>query len=101
MARFRKTTSKENTYLQLVESYRNDQKQPATRVLANLGNISTMSGEQIERLTKSFIKAMGVEEKFQMNHFTAGKSYHYGTCLPVIGLWNELNLNRIINEALS
>jgi len=101
MARFRRTTSKENTYLQLVESYRNDKKEPATRVLANLGNISVMSDEQIERLTKSFIKAMRVEDKFQMNNFSAGKSYHYGTCLPVIALWNELNLDSIIKNALS
>jgi transposase len=101
MARFRRTTSKKNTYLQLVESYRNDKKQPATRVLANLGNISAMPEEQIERLTKSFLKAMGIENKFQMNNFTTGKSYHYGTCLPVIGLWNELNFDSIINDALS
>jgi transposase len=36
-----------------------------------------------------------------LNHFTAGKSYHYGTCLPVIALWNELNLAPIIQTALS
>ncbi|MFQ6610837.1 MAG: IS1634 family transposase [Fidelibacterota bacterium] len=100
MARFRKTTSKNNTYLQLVESYRNANKQPATRVLANLGNISTLTEEQIERLTISFIKAVGMEDKFQMNNFTAGKGYHYGSCLPVIALWNQLNLEKIINNAL-
>ncbi|UCE08223.1 MAG: IS1634 family transposase, partial [bacterium] len=59
-----------------------------------------MSEEQIERLTKSFIKAVGLEEQFQMNNFNAGKSYHYGTCLPVIALWNQLNLDSIINNAL-
>jgi len=101
MARFRKTTSKENTYLQLVESYRNSNKQPATRVLANLGNISTLTKEQIERLTLSFIKAVGMEDKFQMNNFTAGKGYHYGSCLPVFALWNQLNLEKIINNALA
>ena len=87
MARFRRTTSKGNTYLQLVASYRNKQKQPATRVLANLGNISTLSEQQIERLTTSFIKAVGMEDKFQLNNFTAGKGYHYGSCLVVIALW--------------
>ena len=100
MERFRKTTSKNNTYLQLVESYRNSNKQPATRVLANLGNISTLTEEQIERLTISFIKAVGMEDKFQMNNFTSGKAYHYGSCLPVIALWNRLNLEKIINNAL-
>lgn len=100
MARFRRTTSKNNTYLQLVESYRNSKKQPATRVLANLGNISTLSDKQIDRLTLSFIKAVGMEEKFQMNNFTSGKGYHYGSCLPVIALWNQLDLKKIINNAL-
>ncbi len=101
MARFRKTTSKKNTYLQLVESYRNSNKQPATRVLANLGNISTLTEEQIERLTISFIKAVGMEDIFQMNNFTSGKGYHYGSCLPVFALWNQLKLEKIINNALS
>jgi transposase len=100
MARFRRTTSKGNTYLQLVASYRNAQKRPATRVLANLGNISTLSEQQIERLTTSFIKAVGMEDKFQLNNFTAGKGYHYGSCLPVIALWQQLNLTDIINNAL-
>lgn len=101
MARFRKTTSKNNSYLQLVESYRNDKKQPATRVLANLGNISNLPEQKIEQLAASFIKALGMENKFQLNNFTAGKGYHYGSCLPAISLWNELNLEQIINNALS
>ncbi len=101
MARFRKTTSKQNTYLQLVESYRNENKQPSTRILANLGNISILSEEQIDRLTVSFIKAIGVEDKFQKNNIKAGTGYHYGSCLPVMGIWNELNLGGIINNALS
>ena len=101
MARFRKTISKDNTYLQLVESYRNDKKQPATRVLANLGNISNLTEEQINSLTQSFIKAVGLQHKFQMNHLKAGKGYHYGTCLPIIALWNELALEQIIDNALS
>ncbi len=100
MARFRRTTSKGNTYLQLVASYRNENKQPATRVLANLGNISTLSEQQIERLTTSFIKAVGMEDKFQLNNFTAGKGYHYGSCLPVIALWQQHNLTGIINNGL-
>ncbi len=106
MARFRRTTSKKNTYLQYVESYRNDQGQPATRVLANLGNISNMSEEQVERLTKSFIKAVGLEDKYKMNSFEAGlpvqagKGYHYGSCLAAIAIWQQLGLDRIIDNAL-
>jgi transposase len=100
MARFRRTTAKKNTYLQYVRSYRNELKQPTTEVIANLGNISKMSENDIERLTLSFIKAVKMEDKFQMNHFNAGKAYHYGTCLPVIAIWNKLGLDEIINNSL-
>ncbi|MBN2009092.1 IS1634 family transposase [candidate division KSB1 bacterium] len=87
--------------MQLVESYRDANKQPATRVIANLGNISTLSDEQIDHLTVSFIKAIGAEQRFQKTTITAGKGYHYGSCLPVMAIWNELNLDGIINHALS
>jgi len=36
-----------------------------------------------------------------MNKFTTGKGYHYGLCLPVIGVWNQLGLDRIIGRYLS
>jgi len=101
MARFRRSTSKGNTYLQYVQSYRNEQKQPATRVLANLGNISKMSEEQIEQMSISFIKALGLEKKFQPANIQAGKGFHYGTCLPAIAIWQQLDMDRIINNALS
>ncbi len=101
MARFRTTSTGSNTYLQYVKSYRNKKGQPATKVIASLGNISNMSEDEIEKLTRSFIRVLGVGEKFQINNFTAGKAYHYGTCLPAIALWHQLGLDRIINEALA
>ncbi|MCG2715875.1 MAG: IS1634 family transposase [Candidatus Marinimicrobia bacterium] len=100
MARFRTTSTGSNTYLQYVKSYRNKKGLPATRVIASLGNISNMSEDEIGKLTKSFIRVLGVGAKFQINNFTAGKAYHYGTCLPAIALWHQLGLDRIINEAL-
>ncbi len=100
MARFRTTSTGSNIYLQYVKSYRNTKGQPATRVIASLGNISNMSEDEIGKLTKSFIRVLGVGEKFQINNFTAGKAYHYGTCLPAIALWHQLGLDRIINDAL-
>ena len=100
MARFRTSTSQGNTYLQFVTSYRNQKGQPATRVLASLGNISKLSEQQIERLTASFIRAAGMEEKFGKVDFEAGKGYHYGTILPVIALWHQLGLEQIIDSAM-
>ncbi len=101
MARFRTSTSNDNTYLQFVTSYRNNKGQPATRVLASLGNITRMSEEQIERLTASFIRATGMEKRFGKVDFEAGKGYHYGSILAVIALWHQLGLEQIIDNAVS
>lgn len=101
MAHFRKITARGKKYLQYVQSYRNKKKQPATRILASLGNISRMSEEEIECLTLSFIRAVGMESKFSPVKFDAGAGYHYGTILPVIALWEELGISGIINGAIS
>ena len=101
MARFRTATSNANTYLQFVTSYRNKKGQPATRVLASLGNITRMSKEQVKRLTVSFIRATGMEKRFGKVDFEAGKGYHYGSILPVLALWHQLGLEQIIDNAVS
>jgi len=101
MARFRTSTSKGNTYLQFVESYRNHRGQPATRVLANLRNITKMSEKEIDRLTTSFIKAAGMQEKYQKINLETGKGYHYGTVLPAMAVWHQLGLEQIIDNAVS
>ena len=101
MPHFRRSTSKGNTYLQFVKSYRNRKGQPASRVLANLGNITKMSEEDISRLTNSFIRAIGAEKKYQRLDLEAGKGYHYGTILPVIAIWHQLGLEKIIDNAVS
>ncbi len=100
MAYFRTSVSKENAYLQFVESYRNQKGQSTKRILANLGNITKMSEEKIERLTASFIRATGMESKYQKYEFEAGKGLHYGTILPVIAIWNQLGLEEIIDKAM-
>lgn len=100
MARFRRTISKDKSYLQYVHSYRNEKGQPATKVLGNLGNITNLSEDEIERITLSFFKAFGIEDRFTMNKYEAGKGYHYGTCLPAIAIWEQLDLDEIITRAI-
>ena len=100
MAHFRSTTSKGNTYLQLVQSFRNHKGQPQSRVLANIGNITKMSDEQIERLTLSFIRCAGMQKKFQKYEFEAEKAYHYGTVLPAMAMWYQLGLGQIIDQCM-
>jgi len=101
MARFRTTTTQGNTYLQFVESYRNAKGIPATRVLASLANITKMSGEQVDRLTASFIRAAGTQQKYLTADFEAGKGYHYGAALPVMAVWHQLGLEQIIDNAVA
>ncbi|MDP7269458.1 MAG: IS1634 family transposase [Nitrospinaceae bacterium] len=102
MARFRTTTTAEgNTYLQFVESYRNRKGIPATRVLASLANITKMSEDQVDRLTTSFIRAAGTQEKYRKLDFEAGKGFHYGSALPVMAIWHQLGLGQIIDNAVA
>jgi len=101
MAHFRTTTAGGNKYLQYVKAQRNERGQPATVVLASLGNITNMSEEEIERLTSSFIRVVGMDKKFQMGDLTFGKSYHYGTILPVISMWHRLGIGEIIDSVIS
>ncbi len=101
MARFRTSTSDGNDYLQFVESYRNSKGIPATRVLASLGNITKMSDEQVDRLTASFIRAVGTEEKYWKSDFETGKGCHYGTVLPVMAVWHQLGLEPTVLQSLT
>ena len=100
MAYFRRSTASDNTYLQFVESYRNEKGVSTKRVLANLGNITQKSEEEIERMTLSFIRAIGMAEKFQTYEIEAGKGYHYGTVLPAIAVWHQLGLEEIIDRSI-
>lgn len=101
MAYFRRTTAKGNTYLQLVESYRDQKGQTVKKVLASLGNISRLPEEKIDQLIKSFLRALGKEERYRQDRLTVGKGYHYGSCLPVIALWHQLGLDEIIGKHIS
>jgi len=59
-----------------------------------------MDEDEIDRLTSSFIRAAGMEKKYQKLELDAGKGYHYGTLLPVIAVWHQLGLEEIIDKAM-
>ncbi|MEW5971962.1 MAG: IS1634 family transposase [Pseudomonadota bacterium] len=98
---FKISTAKGNKYLQIVESYRNEQGKPRQRLIATICNVSQCSEEQVLRLCKSFLRALGVEKIAFLDDLTCGQSYDYGDVLPIIALWQQLGLEQIINDSLS
>ena len=98
---FKITTSKSNKYLQLVKSYRNQQGNPRQKVIANLGNISSCSEQELLNLCKSFLRALGVEKIVFLDDLTVEDSYDYGDVLPIISLWQQLKLDAIIQRCVS
>jgi len=60
-----------------------------------------MPEEKIERLTLSFIRAAGMEKKFQKYDFEVGKGYHYGSLLPAIAVWHQLGMEEIIDGCVA
>jgi transposase len=98
---FKISNSKGNKYLQLVESYRNEQGKPRQRLVANLCNVSNRSDEEILKLCESFLRALGVEKIAFLEDLTPEESYDYGDVLPVIALWEKLKLEPIIQQCLS
>ncbi len=98
---FKTAKSKGNRYLQLVESYRNEQGKPRQRLLANICNISKCSDEGVLKLCQSFLRTLGVEKVAFLDDLTAEESYDYGDVLPVIVVWQQLKLGEIINHCMS
>ena len=98
---FKIARSKENKYLQLVESYRNEDGNPRQRLLANICNISRCSDEEILKLCQSFLRTLGVEKIAFLDDLTCEQSYDYGDVLPVIAIWQQLRLDEIIANSLS
>jgi len=98
---FKVAKSKGNKYLQLVESYRNEEGKPRQRLIANICNISKSSDKEILKLCHSFLRALGVEKIIFLDDLTAEESYDYGDVLPVVAKWQQLRLGKIINDCVS
>ena len=98
---FKIASSKDNKYLQLVESYRNEEGKPRQRLLANLCNISKYSDEEILKLCQSFLKTLGVDKIVFLDDLAAQESYDYGDVLPVVAIWQQLRLGEILDHCVS
>ena len=88
MARIEKRTVKGHNYWYLVESFRNEQKKPRSRVLEYLGNTAAL----IAWFNKK------IKESVSTSVITV-KSYEHGTILALYRMVDKLGIVKILGEA--
>ena len=98
---FKVSTSKGNRYLQIVESYRNEQGKPRQRLKASICNVSKCSDEEVLKLCQSFRWSLEADQIAFLDDLNAEESYDYGDVLPVVALWQQLQLDQILNRCIS
>ena len=87
------------TYLQLVESYRNEAGQPRQRVIANLGRLDQLSAEQLEPLISGLERAVGRSRAPALAvSFESAKAF--GDLYALHALWTQLGLADALRRAL-
>ncbi len=84
-----------------MKSYRNEQGKPQQKLIANICNISKCSEEEILKHCQSFLSTLGVEKIVFLDDLIPEKSYDYVDVLPVIAIWQKLNLSEIIHQLIS
>ncbi len=85
-------------YLQLVESYRNEEGQPRQRVIANLGRLDKLSSKDIAPLIDGLQRALGRSASTPRVTFDTARAF--GDLFALHGLWQELGLDRALRRAL-
>lgn len=89
-------------YLQLVESYRNEDGKPRHRVIANLGRIDHLQAESLRPLINGLQRAAGLPESKTPEpprvEFQSSKAF--GDLFALQSLWSELGLASSLKRAL-
>lgn len=90
------------TYLQLVESYRNEAGQPRQRVVANLGRLEQLTPEKLEPLISGLERAVGrsTPDDADTSAITFESSKAFGDLYALHALWSELGLASALRRAL-
>ncbi|KJS01393.1 MAG: hypothetical protein VR68_05170 [Peptococcaceae bacterium BRH_c4a] len=98
---FRKITSrtkgKEYTYLKLIENYREGNK-VKQRVIANLGNLESLTPEKVQVLISGLSRICGVSHS--STQLEAKKVLRYGEVLAIHSIWDTLRLTTAIEKAI-
>ncbi len=93
------TKTGDRQYLQLVESFRNEQGQVRVRVIANLGRLDRLSPEKLDPLINGLNRAVGRAENTASEVIQeAGRSF--GDVFALHEIWKELGIGKALERAL-
>ena len=95
----RVTSNGGRSYLQIMESYRNDAGKPRVRVVANLGRIDTMKDGQLDALIRGLSRAAGRPEPGKLE-ITYEDAKGFGDVFALHELWGDLGFDRAIGRGL-
>ena len=93
------TSNGGRSYLQIMESYRNDEGKPRVRVVANLGRVDTMKEGQLDALIRGLSRAAGrpEPEKLEVAYENA---LGFGDVFALHELWKNLGFDRALGRSL-
>lgn len=98
---FRKTTSrnkgKEYTYLKLIENYREGNK-VKQRVIANLGNLESLTPEKVQVLISGLSRICGVS--LNATRIETKKVLRYGEVLAIHNIWEMIGATRAFENSI-
>ena len=91
--------SGERRYLQVVESYRNEDGKPRHRVVANLGRVDGMEEGHLDALIRGLCRAAGRDEPTgpEIVHEPAKA---FGDVFAMHALWKDLGFDRALGRAM-
>lgn len=92
------TRSEGRAYLQLVESFRNEDGKPRQRVVANLGRLDKLTDESLDPLISGLQRALGRDTRKPEVTFDSARAF--GDLFALHELWNSLGLDSAIRRAL-
>lgn len=99
---FRKTTSrnkgKEYTYLKLIENYREGNK-VKQRVIANLGNLESLTPEKVQALISGLSRICGVSHN--STQLEAKKVLRYGEVLALHNIWEMISATKAFEKSIN
>jgi hypothetical protein len=93
----RNKSGKTYRYLQLCESYRNEQGQPRVKVLCSLGNIEHFSPDELQRMAAVLHREAGLPLAPE-GELQAGTWKHYGDVLAIQQMWDQYALTERLDR---
>ena len=93
------TSNGGRSYLQIMESFRNEDGKPRVRVVANLGRVDEIKDGQLDALIRGLSRAAGRVEPAK-TEITYESARGYGDVFALHELWKDLGFDRALRRAL-